>query len=160
MIYVDTRRPFWSASLTFPKFFGTMLLLGVAVAAAVLSWKNVPELMPFSFARAACFSALILGVLHAAGEVLFFRYGLRHPHAPAHRSVRTIWKLLRPQLSLRATFIAAATLAGIVAVLVQSEARAICATAFCLLTFGSAMIERYCFFTGSDAPRMPGGIAS
>jgi DMSO reductase anchor subunit len=37
MIYVDTHRDFWSARLTFPKFFGTALLLGTTTAAAVLS---------------------------------------------------------------------------------------------------------------------------
>ncbi len=30
MVYVDTRRPFWSLKLVGGKFFGTMLLLGTA----------------------------------------------------------------------------------------------------------------------------------
>ena len=36
MIYVDTRRPFWNAPMTFGKFFGTTLLLG-AVGIMVVS---------------------------------------------------------------------------------------------------------------------------
>jgi DMSO reductase anchor subunit len=33
MVYVDTRRPFWQMSQTLPKFFGTGLVLGGALAA-------------------------------------------------------------------------------------------------------------------------------
>jgi len=37
MIYVDTRREFWRARFTLPKFFGTAVLLGTTTAAAVLN---------------------------------------------------------------------------------------------------------------------------
>jgi len=160
MIYVDTRRPFWSASLTFPKFFGTTLLLGAAGSATVLSWMSVAGSAPLALARGVCIAALMFGVLYAAWEVLFFRHSLRDSLAPTHRSARATWEFLRQQLRLRAALIAAATLAGISAVFTHHAAQAICATAFFLLTFGSGIIERYCFFTASDAPRMPGGIAS
>jgi len=156
MIYVDTRRSFWSASLTFPRFFGTTLLLGTACTAAVLSWISAAP----SFARGACTTALILSVLYTGWEVLFFRQSLHDPLAPTHRSARALSKLLRFQVQLRAACIAAATFAGIVAVFAQGTTQAICASAFLLLTFGSAIIERYCFFTASDAPRMPGGIGT
>lgn len=160
MIYVDTRRPFWSASLTFPKFFGTTLLLGTAASATLLSWMSGADSASLSCARPACIAALILGVLCAAWEVLFFHRSLRDPLAPTHRSARTIWQLLRSQLRVRAALIAAATLAGIIAVFADRPMQAIAATAFFLLSFGSGIIERYCFFTACDAPRMPGGIGS
>ena len=44
MIYVDTRREFWSAQQSFPKFFGTVLLLGTATA-LVFSKAAVPALL-------------------------------------------------------------------------------------------------------------------
>lgn len=159
MIYVDTRRPFWTASVTFPKFFGTTLLLGAAGFATVLSCTSVANSLPFSVARMACVAALILSGLHTAWEEFFLHNSLRNPRAPTHRSARTIWKFLRPQLRLRALLIAAAALAGIVAVFPHGSARALGATAYFLFIFGSAVVERYCFFAASDAPRMPGGIA-
>ncbi len=42
MIYVDTRRPFWSFPLTFLKFFGTTLGLGLAIAGL---WNSSLTLM-------------------------------------------------------------------------------------------------------------------
>ncbi len=35
MVYVDTRRPFWRFPQTFPKFFGTALVLGAALGACL-----------------------------------------------------------------------------------------------------------------------------
>lgn len=40
MIYVKTRRDFWNGSHSFPKFFGTALLLGVAVTMTVFSFAK------------------------------------------------------------------------------------------------------------------------
>jgi formate dehydrogenase iron-sulfur subunit len=156
MIYVDTRRPFWSAANTFPKFCGTTLLLGLGASAAVLSWLQIaPQL-----ARTLCGAALVANVLYAGWNLLMLRHNLRDPSAPAHRSARTIWKLLRPQLAIRAVLVVLATVIGIAAVVFADSGRTVCATLLFLLTFGSAIIERYCFFTASDAPRMPGGIAA
>lgn len=163
MIYVDTRRPFWSASLTFPKFFGTTLLLGSAASAAVLCWAKVAGfgMSVAPLARGASLLAFTLGVFYTLWEIFFFRHGLRDTTAPSHRSARTIWLLLRPQIWLRAGLIAAATLVGGAALLLAAgPLQAVCATLFFALTFGSGIIERYCFFTASDAPRMPGGIAA
>ncbi|MDP9291270.1 MAG: dimethyl sulfoxide reductase anchor subunit, partial [Verrucomicrobiota bacterium] len=144
MIYVDTRRPFWSASGTFPKFFGTLLLLGVACAAVVLSWLASVHSSSHFLARNSSVCALLIGIAYAAWEILFFRHSLRDPAAPAHRSARTIWFLLRPQFGIRAALIAIATFVGIFAATASGPAQAISATLFFVLTFGSAIIERYC----------------
>jgi DMSO reductase anchor subunit len=136
MIYVDTWRHSWRALATFPKFFGTAAVLGLAGTAAILSYA--PSALPFGAA-----------LLFTAWEALFFTYSLRHPAAPAHRSALAMWRLMRPLLSLRAGLMAAALVASCAAPPLL----------FFVLTFGAAVIERYCFFTASDAPRMPGGIA-
>lgn len=44
MVYVDTRRPFWVMSQTVPKFFGTALVLGMALASAWDASLCVPAL--------------------------------------------------------------------------------------------------------------------
>lgn len=160
MIYVDTRRPFWSASLTFPKFFGTTFLLGAAASAAILSWTSLTDPAAHSPARVALITAVITRVFYAAWGSLFFHRALGDSSAAAHRSARTIWKLLRRQFWWRVAFVSAATIAGTSAVFAEHRMQAISATAFFLFTFGAAIIERYCFFTASDAPRMPGGIGS
>jgi len=160
MIYVDTRRPFWSASLTFPKFFGTTLLLGVAGCAVVLSWLNFAGVSLSALTSKACTTALICGALFAAWEAIFFHHSLRDARARTHRSARTVWTLLRTLLCVRVALVLMAAACGIGALLTRGVFEAVAASAFFLLTFGSGIIERYCFFTASDAPRMPGGIAS
>ena len=65
-----------------------------------------------------------------------------------------------PLLWVRAAIVLAATVAGLVALFVGPLPQAISASAFFVLTFAPGLIERYCFFTASDAPRMPGGIAA
>ncbi len=57
MVYVDTRRPWWSMKWTGPKFFGTVLAGGVGLAAC----------FNLSFA----FAAAILGALKLAWESLY-----------------------------------------------------------------------------------------
>ncbi len=160
MIYVDTRRPFWSASMTFPKFLGTALLLGGGATAALLcgmksSSESLASIAPFASAATLAIAAIL-----AAWEALVFLGSLHHPAAPAHRSTRTMWQLLRPQLALRTVFTGAALILGAGSLLTGGVASALCATGFFSLSFASSLIERFCFFTASDAPRMPGGIAS
>src|ERR1041384_4031297 len=46
MLYVDTRRPFWRAPMTFSKFFGTTLLLGGAAALLLVTLEPNPYLPP------------------------------------------------------------------------------------------------------------------
>lgn len=160
MIYVDTRRPFWSRSVTFPKFFGVMLILGLSGCAALLSWNALLDASLLWPARAVCAGSLYGGLLYAAWEGLFFFHSLRDSSAPAHRSAQTIWHLLRSALALRAMLIVLSACAGAGAVLSSGLMQVVAATAAFILTFGSSVVERYCFFTASAAPRMPGGIAS
>ena len=67
MIYVDTRRPSWASSLTFPRFFGSTFLLGSSAAASVLSFLTSPGGAEFfSTAHIAGWSAM------AIRTILFF----------------------------------------------------------------------------------------
>src|SRR5262249_8662704 len=58
MIYVDTRRAFWNASLVFTRFFGAALLLGSAGCAATLAWLGSPVAGPFILAAMMIQTAL------------------------------------------------------------------------------------------------------
>ncbi len=160
MIYVDTHRPFWSATATFPKFFGTTASLGLAASAAILTWLAAMDSSMAGPARVICVTALCAVLLHAAWEALFFFHGLVDDRAPTHRSARTLWHLLRPLLQLRAAVIGGAAVAGLFAAVTSGGVQALAASLFFLLVFASSVMERFCFFTASDAPRMPGGIAT
>jgi DMSO reductase anchor subunit len=155
MIYVDTRREFWSAPLVFSKFFGTALLLGAAGCAATLAWMNATE--------AACMFAVAATVIRTAlfgWEAMNLRDGLAAPNAPNHRSALVIWKLCRPLVVARGVLFFGSTLFGVLAVTHTGMFAAVCATISLLLTAASQVIERYFFFTAVIAPRMPGGIAA
>lgn len=75
MVYVDTRRPFWIMAQTAPKFFGTVIVLGLAMAA---HW-NV---------RIAVAASLVT-LLRLAWEVGYL-------YAPQEEHVRTHLLLLGP----------------------------------------------------------------
>jgi formate dehydrogenase iron-sulfur subunit len=158
MIYVDTQRPFWGAALTFPRFYGTTLLLGSAAAAALFSGmgpesKAMEQIGSFASGAGLCLTAVM-----TLWEAFVFRRSLRDESASIHRSARTMWALLRPQLAARLALAAASIAAGAGALLATGGIRSGCAIALLVLTFAAAVVERYCFFVASDPPRMPGGI--
>lgn len=152
MIYVDTRRDFWSAPLVFTKFFGTALLLGSAGCAATLGWTGGPV-------AAFAILAMVIRTALFGWEAMNLREGLADPAGPIHRSVLVMWKLRRPLIVARAVLFFGSTGFGLLAITGTGTAASICATASFLLTCASQVIERYFFFTAVVAPRMPGGVA-
>lgn len=159
MIYVDTRRAFWSRELTFIKFFGTALLLGSAGTAAILGWTTVLTGVPAAGpAPVFAIVATLICTALAGWEFQNLRRALRDESDANHRPALVIWKLLRPLVVARGGLFAGSTLFGILAITGTGWFGAIGATLAFLLTLGSQVIERYCFFTAVVAPRMPGGI--
>ena len=156
MIYVDTRRVFWSRELTFTKFFGTTLLLGSAASAAVLGWAGLRGEVVATFAIVA---TLVRTALFG-WEFQNLHRTLRDESDANHRSALVIWKLRRPLLLARAGLFAGATLYGILTITGTGWRAALCATLAFLLTLTSQFIERYFFFTAVVAPRMPGPLSS
>jgi Fe-S-cluster-containing dehydrogenase component/DMSO reductase anchor subunit len=154
MIYIDTHRPFWSARLTFGRFFGTTLSLGSAATAALACWLHMPRADPL------CVASIVLGILHTGFDFSAFHRSLEDDTSPSHRSARTVKQLLRRVLDLRACGFLAFATAGLLAPFLQDTPRAIAATMAFAGLFVAAIAERYCFFTAVDAPRMPGGIAA
>jgi Fe-S-cluster-containing dehydrogenase component/DMSO reductase anchor subunit len=159
MIYIDTRRAYWSGELTFTKFFGTALLLGSAGTAAVLAWTGV--LTGASLASAAVTFAIIATIIRTAlagWEFHNLRQGLGDPEHTNHRTALILWNLLRPLVFARAVLFVGSTTFGLMAMAHGGLFTAICATVSFLLTFASQIIERYFFFTAVVAPRMPGPL--
>jgi Fe-S-cluster-containing dehydrogenase component/DMSO reductase anchor subunit len=156
MIYIDTRRPAWCASATFPKFFGTSAMLGTAAGAVMITLLSKGT----SLSTGMIVTAAAVALLHLGWEVAGFFRALIDEDALAHWSARTAWDLLRPQVEARAALLILG-IAFLLAAIFSDVAGPVASVivAFVLL-FASAALERYCFFTACDAPRMPGGIST
>ena len=150
MIYVDTRRAFWRADLTFIKFFGTALLLGSAGAAALLDGEA---------ARAFLIGAAIVRTALFGWEFHQFQRALADKSDPTHGSALTVWQLQRPLVSARAMLFAASAATGMFAIGTSGTASTLLAAAAFAFTLLSQSIERTIFFTAVIAPRMPGPFA-
>ncbi|HEY3900442.1 MAG TPA: DmsC/YnfH family molybdoenzyme membrane anchor subunit [Chthoniobacter sp.] len=155
MIYVDTRRSFWSISLTAPKFFGTTLLLGSITAALILATMGAQAASALAFAAAA---AIRVGLFlwDVARQI---KPAPRHTLA-VRRASQTVERYLpwvpKVHLSLFAVFLLACAVA-----IVTPRPMAIAAMVVMLVAaFSSVLLERFCFFVTCPAPRMPGGVTA
>jgi len=165
MIYVDTRRKFWSASQTFGKFFSTTVLLGAAATLAVRMLAHAQT--------AFLFAAIIVAaatVAKLALELRIFRHlagGDAALRTPLNKSARLLAGDLRPITVMR---IACAVLGGLVCPILVVTGMAlgglpsatmtgiaIAAFTFCV---AGETLERYLFFTAVAPDRMPGGLAA
>ncbi len=127
MVYVDTRRPFWVMSQTFVKFFGTVLVLGLALGACFN-----PKLTQL---------CILAAVLKLAWEALV----LSLPDEKLERTKRLLLGPLR-EVNL-ARFVIG--LFGVVLMLHNAWA------GFACLLIGE-FIERTLFFKAGAAWKMPG----
>jgi formate dehydrogenase iron-sulfur subunit len=152
MIYIDTHRPFWAASRTVPKFFGTAALLGATTSAALFGW-TVPALAP-----ACAIAATVIRTTLFGWEWAVFFPALRNPASPTHRSALTLARLLRPILQTRVALFVASTLFSFLAIFNTAGCGAVWGTIAFVTTTASQLLERHTYFTASSAPRMPGGV--
>jgi len=163
MIYVKTRREFWSASQAFGKFLGTVLLLGAAAALATsaIYGRSQNSLI----AMAVVLVAATLIKLAFEQRVLKHLVDAETPvQTPLNKTARLLAGELNGVLRLR---IALGIIGGLVlptlalADLPTSSAinPMTAVTALALCTAGEFM-ERYLFFTAVVAQKMPGGLTS
>lgn len=144
MIYVDTRRPSWVASITFPTFFGAAYLLGSAATAFILSTLAVNGLAEMrSVERLAILSATAI-----RGGLYLWETRNRLPFPCSIKPLRRF----NPVNFL----LILSTLFGLIAI--HSPARVATCFAFVslALTTTAQLMKRYLFFTTATAPRMPG----
>lgn len=149
MVYVDTRRPFWSLKLTGGKFFGTMLLLGTAMPGVVWAWMQVPA------AQVAIPVALILRWLVSLFEIREIKLARQNEASPWHLSACLLTEKLPHLLKTRRIMLA---IVGIVlpAVIITQFHVPFIFTLSVAITLASQLIERYYFFTAAAGSKMPG----
>jgi formate dehydrogenase iron-sulfur subunit len=156
MVYIDTRRPFWKAGVTLPKFFGTTMLLGTSGAAAVLSC--MPDAVVMKFTQGFALAATIIRMGLFAFEQRGMRRAAMDPEHDWHRSAKTLMKLKSGALDLRLILVGASTILGVMSLIPVAGLTALWAMLSFLATFASQVLERHLFFVGVTAPRMPGVV--
>jgi formate dehydrogenase iron-sulfur subunit len=145
MIYVDTRRPWWSAGMTFGKFFGSALVLGVHATAVATGSPAVLGL------------AVALHWMLAGWETSARTCALEDEENPRHRSARTAKKLLGDLLDLRLMALMTCAVCAMAAFMAPSRIPSVLAA---VLALGAVIAERIVFFRAAAGPRMPGGVPS
>ncbi len=149
MVYVDTRRPFWSMKLVSGKFFGTMLLLGTALPGIVWAWMSVPA------ARLAIPAALVLRWLVSLFEIREINRAYSDENSPWHPSARILKERLPHLLRARRIMLSIVGVMLPTIIITQFQVPLIF-TLSVAITFSSQLIERYYFFTAAAGPKMPG----
>jgi formate dehydrogenase iron-sulfur subunit len=155
MVYVDTRRAFWSPHLVFGNFYGTALLLGATFAAVVFGWQG-----KFNFAQPFAIAALVIRTTLFVWRRLELRAVLRDSASPIHLNVRAIHELLPWTTPARTQLFVASTVFGLLAIFNVAQLAPVWASGAALTTLSSEIIGRYVFFAASAAKRMPGGFAA
>jgi formate dehydrogenase iron-sulfur subunit len=150
MIYVATRREFWSASRTIPRFAATAALLGSAGALAIIAATNT-----------AVPSALIGVVIAAAIVRLLADTALyeRSCNQQATQCSRSADLLTGPLSGWNSAQVLAAMLGGVVLPAIMLELPQLAfalAIAAVLLLLAAELIQRGLFFAAAVGPRMPG----
>ena len=149
MVYVDTRRPFWSLRMTAGKFFGTMLLLGAGLCAVVWSWTGL------AIASWAMALTLFFRWTLSIWDLSRYRLALDNETCPWHKSALILRKHLPHHIESRGALLVATGL--LIPVMIAAEApRPWMLTFSLLLTFASQLIERHYFFTAAAGSKMPG----
>jgi len=152
MLYVDTRREFWSAGQTGFRFGGSLVLLGLAGGIVIASfWQtsNSPTL----------FTLAALTFLKLGGELAVLRHASIPEWTPLKRTARLMLGPLQNALAVRV----ALGIAGGLALPLFALGALINVTPtatvvmFGLLSAGE-LAERYLFFTAVSPTQMPGGL--
>ena len=148
MIYVDTRREFWRASQTFPRFFGSGLVLSFAMLFAVA---------PTTFHAVAALASVISKL---AIEARVLRPLDDDDDAP-NAARKTAQMLTGPLRLVHGTRIASALFAALpLAFLISSRQVPVSASwIVLLLLLLSELAERYLYFRAVVAPKMPGVVS-
>ncbi len=149
MVYVDTRRPFWSLPLTAGKFLGTMLMLGAGLCAIAWSWVGSSAVV-WALPAALSFRWAL-----SFWEISQYRKALHEETSLWHRSALILHKLQPHRLEIRGLLLIATGL--VIPVVIAAGAHmSSMITLSVLLTFCSQWIERQYFFTAAAGFKMPG----
>jgi formate dehydrogenase iron-sulfur subunit len=152
MLYVDTRREFWSAWQTGIRFGGSSLLLGLAGWIVIASCSQTPS--PATLIILTAITLLKLG-----GELSVLRHGTVHEWTPLKRTARLLVGPLRIALAVRVAVAIAGGLAlPLLAFGSLIDVTSSVAIVMFVLLFTGELAERYLFFTAVSPTRMPGSL--
>lgn len=176
MIYVFTRRPYWSALRTTIRFATTAILLGLAASWLTLllvshsSAGEEARIIVRQHGPMLCRALIAIAVV----KLLFEAAVLRHLHSRQNSPLRRTATLLTAELAAPALArFSLGVLGGVCMpgfLLLNHAFEADAATSEVFLTVCVAMLfaaclagellERYLFFVACPAPKMPGGLRS
>jgi Fe-S-cluster-containing dehydrogenase component/DMSO reductase anchor subunit len=154
MVYHAVRRPFWSATITGPKFVGTAIVLGLAAAYTASAGSNAVGL-----------SLAIAGLLRLAMDGRILSHRLRTEPTPLRRTA----ELICGPLANLSVFRLGLGLLGPVAIplfmlfagiSLPDELRTELGIVAFGVTFLAEIAERVLFFKAVVRPKMPGGLHS
>ncbi len=165
MIYVATRREFWSFERTLLKFGLTAILLGTATFWMAITWSSVLGTAALSpvvqeLARSLAQAVLLVACVKLASEGLLFRY-LLSPH------VTTLGRSAQLHLGPLRGITLGRFLCGIVGGVIlpwmalsgwQSPLSPILVTVIVGILLLGELLERYLYFAAVASPRMPGAV--
>ena len=147
MIYIDTHRHLWRAAQTFPRFFGTGLVLGFATLVAAT------PTIPYIFSLLAA----VLFKLSVEARVLRPLDEDDDTPTAARKTAQMLDGPLRVVHGLR---IVSALLAAPLALFIHyNQISEIFSWGILLLLLASELAERYLYFRAVVAPKMPGVIS-
>ena len=168
MVYSVTSRPTWRLSITGFKFLSTMLLLGVSLTLLVSVVSVVlgggAALSDFAAGSGRLMAMIVMSVSGAKllQELSVFRHLKDRLHSPWRRVARLHVGVLRRDFGLRAMTL---LLGGGVLPLsmmmgtLSPTGYLVCAGVSFVSILVSEFFERYLYFRGAVATRMPGGPA-
>ncbi len=147
MIYIDTQRHLWRAAQTFPRFFGSGLILGFAILFAA-----DPKLPHF-------FALLVSVLLKLAIEARELRPLDSADDTPT-AALKTAQMLTGPLRLVHNLRVTSALLACFCAfALTRLSAPSLLAWTIPALLLASELSERYLYFRAVVAPKMPGVVS-
>ncbi len=174
MIYVSTRRQYWSGMRTTFRFFATALLLGLAATWLTLllvslgSEADVAWIVVRQHGPVLCRALIVVSAAKLLFEACLFRHLRSLQHTPLRRSAALLAGTLSSPTIARFSlgFLGGVCMPGLLLLnhTVDSETAAsqgILAVSVAMLfvaCLAGELLERYLFFASCAAPRMPGGL--
>lgn len=159
MIYVFTKREFWSFGRTSTRFLLTSLVAGTAAAWAVAAACGVSNPVANGLALALCG----LSLAKLAFDAAIFRH-LSNPPPTATASSRSARLMAGPLVGITTARFVAGAVGGLILPFVAWSVSSgippfLPAVAAALVVFGEGC-ERYLFFAAAAPPRMPGSLTT
>lgn len=161
MIYVDTRRVWWRASVTAIRFGGTLVVLGASSLALVFAFFSAEGSVAAAQA-AVCAGGIAIGVraVSFGWEWVWMARAENFPEAKDHLSVKKMRAGCGGVMGWRGVAVVGATMCDLVGLVWGGRWAWQAAACGLLLTFVNQLLERYLYFVAVVPHRMPGFVVA